>query len=494
MPARLLRLGAWLLTLIAVAAALQYLAYRQLRGELVREALAVLSPLARGDTPYRWALYDPAALVGQGVFGECDFAFDTDLLVLRHGSRRCELGLMLRAPLDLRYFDTLSITSSSEVPDFVLQVREQLSSPQHLAAVAGSLAPQQHRLGALDWSLDIGKSSDAPQRAAMLRLRFTDLRADLLLHEIRLLPKTPVAGLIHNGEVLWHPLSTAAVPGGEHLPLFSVEGLQRPEALLRARDLLREQEPAALLVYRADTAQVAKALATPLSPAAHPPGALDLSLLIGLVVVVLAASLLCRHSLSPALHALLALTIPLWLVVGLQIGDDLDAATLVLIAIATLYAVTLARCDGVPPWRWFGSAHAWLYALAAPLIATLSVAWLGHINIAAFPLDAVPSYLLWACAQQYLICVVVTDRLHASGLPERWTVLAAAAAFSLLHAPNAALMFATLLGGLIWSALWLRERSLLAQALSHTLAALALSSGLPPHWLRSAEVSMRYFQ
>ena len=78
----------------------------------------------------------------------------------------------------------------------------------------------------------------------------------------------------------------------------------------------------------------------------------------------------------------------------------------------------------------------------------------------------------------------VADRLRIGGLAERWTVLVAAATFSLLHAPNAGLMLATFAGGLIWSALWLRERSLLALGASHALAALVLTSALPPAWLR----------
>ena len=69
----------------------------------------------------------------------------------------------------------------------------------------------------------------------------------------------------------------------------------------------------------------------------------------------------------------------------------------------------------------------------------------------------------------------------------------AALVFALLHAPNATLMLATFAGGLLWSAIWLRERGLWPIALSHALAAGLLVQGLPPQLLRSAEVSLRFF-
>lgn len=490
MPARLLRLGAWLLAAIAVAAALQFLAYRQLRHELVREAVAMLSPLARGDTPYRWPLRDSGALVGRRVLGDCDFAFDADALVLRRGSRQCEIGLALRVPLDLRRFDTLSIAGATALPEFTVQVRERLSSPQHLATVAGGAAPRRFEFDTLTWKLDAGEVANPPQRAAMLRLRFADLRADLRLSEIALLPEDPAAWSVPApAGTTWLALDGTSAPVPRPAPLYVIDGLQRPEAVLHARDQLREREPAAVVVFRADAERVAAALAAP-PPTTSP---LPAVALVALAVLFVATLLLRNRRVAPALQALLALAVPIWLVVGLQIGDDLDAAAWVLIAVAALLVAALAWNDAARPWYWFGTRRAWLHALAAPLLAAVAAALLGRIDIAAFPFGAMPGYLLWALAQQYLICVVVADRLRASGLPESWTVLAAAATFSLLHAPNAALMFATFLGGLIWTALWLRERSLLAQAVSHAAAALLLTSGLPPHWLRSAEVSLRYY-
>lgn len=492
MHARSLRLGAWLLCALAVAVALQFLAYGQLRRELVREAIAVLSPLAHGDTPYRWHPGNPDQLVGSRALGDCDFAFDTGELVLRRGSRLCEIGIALRTPLDLRRFGALSVSSSTALPAFTVQLREQLSSPQHLATVPAGAALRPIGLVALAWRLDADGTADAPQRAAMLRLRFADVETDLRLREIALHPQDPAPWRSPGAAgTAWAQLDADAPPDPQRLPLFWIDGLRRPEAVLHARDQLREREPAAIVVFRDDIGQVAEALAL----ATPAPDIAELRVLaLTVMIVLVAATWMLRHRrIAAALQALLALAVPTWLVVGLQVGDRLDAGDQALIGSATLYAVILARDETARPWSWRGTRRGWLYALAAPLMAAAIAAGFGHIDAGGFPFAAIPGYLLWALVQQYLICVVVVDRLRASGLPGNWSVLVAAAVFSLLHAPNAALMLATFLGGLIWTALWLRERSLAAQAVSHAVAALLLTSSLPPYWLRSAEVSLRFY-
>ena len=47
-----------------------------------------------------------------------------------------------------------------------------------------------------------------------------------------------------------------------------------------------------------------------------------------------------------------------------------------------------------------------------------------------------------------------------------------AVGFALLHTPNAALMLATLVGGVCWCILYLRERALLPLAVSHAASAI----------------------
>ena len=147
-------------------------------------------------------------------------------------------------------------------------------------------------------------------------------------------------------------------------------------------------------------------------------------------------------------------------------------------------------------WHWIGSPRAWLLAGAIVVFAAL-------LGLAAHrPDDAlraigsghVARYLLWALAQQYLICTVCTERWRIVSGKAAVAAYLGALSFALMHTPNAALMLATLCGGLCWCALYLRERALLPLAASHAASALLLLALLPPEILLSAEVSVRFFQ
>lgn len=494
MAARLLRLSVWLVAAIAVAAALHGLALWQLRRQLVHEAAAFLAPLARGDTPYRWPLRTAGDLVGERVFGDCDFAFDSGGLLLRRGSRSCEIGLPLRTTLDLRRFDQLEISSATPLPSFWLVLREQLDQPQQIAQVdAAARMPLEAPLGQLAWRFDSGEASAPPPRAAMLRLRFGELTQDLRVQAVALQPQAPrdwSAAAWLSADSATETLASA------QLPLFRIDGIPRPETVLRWRDRLREREPAALVVFSADIGRVTGAMQEMRSEATRPVPAWPWATVVVVALAMLATFARPSDSVRTraSLQAVLALALPVWLVVGLQLGDDIEGPAAVAIAIALLYAVALAWSVTATRWHWIGSPRAWLPASAAPLLALGLVLTLGHPGeYATMSAASLVGYALWALLQQYLICAVFADRLSRTGLPAHWTVLAAAGVFALLHAPNAALMLATFCGGLIWTALWLRDRSLFPLALSHATAALLLGSGLPPTVLRSAEVSLRYY-
>uniref|UniRef100_UPI0021479A40 CPBP family glutamic-type intramembrane protease n=1 Tax=Tahibacter caeni TaxID=1453545 RepID=UPI0021479A40 len=291
----------------------------------------------------------------------------------------------------------------------------------------------------------------------------------------------------------WQPADTALPLPVNEPPLFRVDTALRPEALLHRRDRLRETEPAAIVVAAADGTAVTAALRTP----ANAVPCVDFDP----IVLPLAAVLMIASWYRPRARAVravaqaaVAVALPLWLVVGLRIGDDLSRSAQIAIGLTALHVAVLARSDTAQRWRWFGGWRALIHAAAAPLLSLLIVLALGRPNgQAAVAPAAAAGYLLWALLQQYLIGAVFADRLRLAGLPLHWTVLAAATLFALLHAPNAALMLATFAGGLLWSTAWLQERSLLPQAVSHVAAALVLTSGLPPDWLRSAEVSLRFF-
>jgi hypothetical protein len=108
-------------------------------------------------------------------------------------------------------------------------------------------------------------------------------------------------------------------------------------------------------------------------------------------------------------------------------------------------------------------------------------------------LSRILHYVVWAAIQQFLVCVIVADRIERITGSSRMALLGAALIFSLLHTPNAMLMQLTFVGGLIWIWNWQRHRALLANIVAHAACGLLLASSLPKTWLHSAEVSARFF-
>jgi membrane protease YdiL (CAAX protease family) len=88
-------------------------------------------------------------------------------------------------------------------------------------------------------------------------------------------------------------------------------------------------------------------------------------------------------------------------------------------------------------------------------------------------------YFAWALAQQYALQSVILLRLEDAGLRRR-APLAAAALFSLVHAPNPGLLILTFLGGLLWCSTFRRHPNLFAVALSHAVLAVVVAATLPP--------------
>lgn len=495
---RWLRWALWLAAALGVVAGLQGLAQWQLAQQLRRDSAALLLPLARGDAPYRWHFQRPQDLVGSRVFGRCAYRVEPDGLWLDSVSSECEIGLPLRQALDLRRFGRLLVTADAPA-SLSLLVRERLDQPQLTAdigsAAAGNTAID---LATLSWRNDSGAAVAAPVRAAMLRLRYSRLAQPLRLSSASLQPPGPLA---LPPVPSWRPLAAAAATPAAGtatpLPLYLLPPWTRPETALWQRDALRESEPAAQLLPAAELAALQRELAAAAPPAAA--AGTDSWTWSTLCIAALALFLLrwrppSRAAARARLQAAAALAIPLFLVLGLRLGDDFDAATVCAVAVALAYALNLGREPATPAWHWLGGRGAWLLAILAPLLALALVLIVGAPGqLAGLRGSAVAVYLAWALLQQYLINVVVADRLRLSGLTPRWSVLLAATAFALLHAPNASLMAFTFAAGLFWTALWLQHRALLPLAASHALAACILVGNLPAQWLRSAEISLRFF-
>jgi xanthosine utilization system XapX-like protein len=100
---------------------------------------------------------------------------------------------------------------------------------------------------------------------------------------------------------------------------------------------------------------------------------------------------------------------------------------------------------------------------------------------------------VWALVQQYALQGFINRRLQmALGAGFKVTLLVGFI-FGLLHLPNPLLSLLTLLGGVIWAAVYQRQPNLLALAISQSLASLCLALAIPPNLINGLRVGFRYF-
>jgi len=99
----------------------------------------------------------------------------------------------------------------------------------------------------------------------------------------------------------------------------------------------------------------------------------------------------------------------------------------------------------------------------------------------------------WALFQQYALQGFINRRAQVAFGKGVVSVLLVAVVFALLHLPNPVLSMLTLLGGLIWAAVYQREANLFALAASHTVASISLAIALPLNVINGLRVGFKYF-
>ena len=137
----------------------------------------------------------------------------------------------------------------------------------------------------------------------------------------------------------------------------------------------------------------------------------------------------------------------------------------------------------------FGAAVAGLIVLGAWRLHTLRLP-AGTVTVY---LNIVLS-LIWAFAQQFLaqsFFFLHLEQLLRSG---RRAVIATALLFSSAHIPNPVLVPVTLVGGLILSEVFRRNRTLYLLAVAHALVALSLAISVPESVLHDLRVGIGYFR
>jgi hypothetical protein len=480
---------------------LRWLAHAQLDAFLTQKAQMRLELISHGSTPYRWTLRSSDDLIAGRVFGVDKFDFDAQGLRLLAGADAFEIGFPLNNEIiDLRRFTRLRLRVLAQAPlercELVLRpavLDAEMKTPLALMARGEN---EEIPLAALAWFDDSGANVAPPTRAASLRLRVlapvgTAFHLDALaflpdpkLSEAGLLARS-LAGATHASPGLADlPVPASATT----LPIVDFSSAVSNEAALAYFDRLRQHEPAALLVPQPGM----DALQATSSP---PKPAWSESTTRWIVAMILGTALLALRLFPPRrprLRTMLELTAvlapALVVVIGGWLGDNLDAPLATALVFIAAFAFCLPR---VQPWGWIGNWRTWLLPGLAVIAALLLAGILGdHLKLRGA--TVLFRYLAWTAMQQYLVCVVVTDRCRVLGLGDRWTVVFAAAVFALLHTPNETLMLATFGGGLLWVTAWRRDRRLLPIVFSHALSAVIVFSTLPVDVLRSAEVSLRF--
>lgn len=147
------------------------------------------------------------------------------------------------------------------------------------------------------------------------------------------------------------------------------------------------------------------------------------------------------------------------------------------------------RTDNLP-----ASCRLLLLPTAAAVLVIVATGWfMSHAIFAGHFRARYISLPLWALFQQYALNGFINRRAQLALGKGLKSIALVAVAFGLLHLPNPLLAMLTLIGGLIWAAVYQRQPNLFALALSHTVVSITLALTISPNLLNSLRVGFKYF-
>lgn len=518
MSAMLRRGVTWLLFVacaLAAMPALDMLARHQLRQQLVGSAGDTLGALIHSDTPHQWSAMTPADIIAGTAFGTTDAQFVDKGFRLRSEGEEIQVGLVLASAIDLSRFSLIDIRLQADSTGSIgLIVGESLDTP----ACLSTAIPLERGTSGLtinvrtaEWHCQ-GKLAAAPKRAALLRLRlYLPANASVMLTDVQARTRTTLdpASLVDLAQpLLPDPRDTVEfkrtlariAENADQMtwPILQLPINGRVEQILQARDQIRATIADAVIVPVGDFQPVlARAEAWQAQSRGASPARLSWLWLAGYIGLLIALRL--KPPLDQRLRALLELLavtlVPLVAVVGGFIGDNISAHVFGASIATIVFALSLLIGDAPAEPSARTLKRGWWVALASVAMATVLALDLadGHLPQHLPKIAHMARYLVWAAVQQFLICVIVAERIERMAASSRIALLGAALIFALLHTPNAMLMLLSFVGSLIWIWNWQRNRALLANIVAQAACGLLLADSLPPQWLHSAEVSARFF-
>jgi hypothetical protein len=486
-------LALWLLHLLAVGLVTR---------ELGREAATDQAAWSAGTTPWHWQLRRPGDVVAGRAFGAAELIADADGLRVRSlDGSAYEIGLPLSRDADLLRAPRLRVTlAATRPPHLWLVLRQRLDGPLCMAAVrwpSGGRDTATWSLDTLRWARPGGVPCARPVRAALLRVRVQQAAGGTVrFGAIALLPRADLQ--------IGHAIRLSAAPDAARRQAAELAAQSPAGVVPRIR--LPVQVPAQRLLALRDMAHAALPAAIVLPATSLPAGGAAAHVAarpspvrawagLGAYTLVLVYLALWppRGRWRPWLQAAACVAGPLWLVAGLHLGLHTAPAHAAAFVLGLAFAAWIEFRSGAIDWRWIGAGRDWLWPLL-PLAAALALALAFSRGVHAPSPGRLVAYLGWASLQQWLMLAVVLRRLRVA-LPAApaAAVFVCAIVFGLLHTPNAQLMLLCFVAELWWGWCFLRSRALLPVAVAHAACALLLQATLAGGWLRSLEVSARYF-